>query len=225
MGAPTNPRIWVVSDDLLLRETVAAHLAALGPVRSGRPERGDFAEAETPDLVALLAVDAPGGDLSGLERLLGFVRDVELRRRGPCAVLYVEPSSGHPSAELALALIDDRPVASAGWPLEPERLVEQAGALLDRRTGPLSLRERERRAWVTGRVERLYAGLDLPGLRQAIDPRNADRPVLLLGEPGTGGGLLARYIHNLAEPAREALLVLPPTALSTCASRVVGICT
>jgi signal transduction histidine kinase len=112
-------------------------------------------------------------------------------------------------------LIDDRPVASAGWPLEPERLVEQAGALLDRRTGPLSLRERERRAWVTGRVERLYAGLDLPGLRQAIDPRNADRPVLLLGEPGTGGGLLARYIHNLAEPAREALLVLPPAALPT----------
>ncbi len=215
MGAPTNPSIWVVSDDLLLRETVAAHLAALGLVRAGPPERSDFAEAETPDLIALLAVDAPGGDLSGLDSLLGFVRDVELRRRGPCAVLYVEPSSGHPSAELALALIDDRPVAAAGWPLEPERLVEQAGALLDRRAGPLSLRERERRAWVTGRVERLYAGLDLPGLRQAIDPRNADRPVLLMGEPGTGAGLLARYIHNLTEPQREALLLLPPVALPT----------
>lgn len=213
MSVPVSPRTWVVSEDPLLRETLAAHFAALGPVRSGRPERSDFAEAETPDLVALLAVDAPEGDLSGMERLLGFLRNVEQRRRGPCAVLYVEPQSGHPSADLALALIDDRPVATAGWPIEPERLTEQAGALIDRRVRPLGLRERKRRAWVTRRVERLYAGLELPGLRRAIDPRNADRPVLLLGEPGTDGGLLARYIHNLAEPPRETLLFLPPTAL------------
>jgi signal transduction histidine kinase len=66
---------------------------------------------------------------------------------------------------------------------------------------------------VAEKVEQLYAGIDLPPLRQAIDPRNAAWPVLLLGEIGTRRGLLARYLHNLAEPPREELIVLPATSL------------
>ena len=49
------------------------------------------------------------------------------------------------------------PVAIASWPLEPDRLVSSGSELLDQRGTPLSLRERERREWVTGRVERLYS--------------------------------------------------------------------
>jgi signal transduction histidine kinase len=62
-------------------------------------------------------------------------------------------------------------------------------------------------------MERLYADLDLPALRHAIDPRNASRPVLLRGEPGTRRGLVAQYIHQLAEPRREALIVVPAAAV------------
>lgn len=207
------PRIWIVSEHPRLPETLAAHLGALGGVWTGTPDPGEWKEAPAPDLIALVGVDAASGDLRGLERLLGFLRGLERRRRLPPAVLYLEPPGGHPPGELAEALIDDRPVAVSTWPLEPHRLVASCSDLLDQRGTPLSLRERERREWVSGRVERLYAQLELPGLRHAIDPRNAARPVLLVGEPGTGKGLLARYIHNLAEPARDALLFLNAHAL------------
>ncbi|MGH6690438.1 MAG: hypothetical protein ACREF4_07150, partial [Gammaproteobacteria bacterium] len=129
-------------------------------------------------------------------------------------VLYVAPPGGHPSAEQVASLVDDRPVATAEWPIDPELLVASAAEVLARPTLPLSLRERARREWVTQRVERLYAALDLAALRHAIDPRNAARPVLLVGEPGTESGLLARYVHNLAEPAREGIVVLPAAALA-----------
>ncbi len=208
------PRIWIVSEDVVSRETLAAHLSAIGSVRSGGPDRKAWRDAEAPDLIALVPVESSTGDLTELERLLGFLRGTSHSRRAPAPVLYVEPPAGHPSAELACALIDDRPVARLVSPIDPDELLARAAALLDRPVLPVSLRERARREWVTQRVEGLYAGVDLPPLRTAIDPRNAARPVLLVGEPGTEPGLLARYVHNLAEPARDALVVLPAAALA-----------
>ncbi len=207
-------RIWIVSGDLVLRETLAVHLVALGEIRCGPPEQSAWKDEPAPDLVVLAGDESPRGDLAGLERLLGFLRGIEHRRRAAPPVLYVEPASGHPSADLVASLSDDRPVASECWPIDPDRLVRVAADLLDRPVLPLSLRERARREWVTQRVERLYAGIELPALRHAIDPRNAARPVLLVGEPGTECGLLARYIHNLAEPPRDALIVLPASVLA-----------
>jgi DNA-binding NtrC family response regulator len=207
-------RIWIVSGDLVLRETLAVHLVALGEVRCGPPERSAWKDEPAPDLVVLAGEESARGDLAPLERQLGFLRTVERRRRAAPPVLYVEPPTGHPSGELVAALVDDRPVAREAWPIDPDRTVALAASLLDAPVLPLSLRERARREWVTQRVERLYAGLDLPALRHAIDPRNAARPVLLIGQPGSECGLLARYIHNLAEPPRDALLVLPAVALA-----------
>ncbi len=209
------PRIWIVSEDVVSRETLGAHLSALGSVRSGGPDRAAWRDAEAPDLIALVPSESSSGDLAGLERLLGFLRGVSHFRRAAAPLLYVEPFGGHPSAELACALIDDRPVARISAPVDPDELVARAAVLLDRPVRPTSLRERARREWVTERVERLYAGIDLPALRTAIDPRNAARPVLLVGESGTERGLLARYVHNLAEPPRDALLVLPAAALAS----------
>jgi signal transduction histidine kinase len=94
-------------------------------------------------------------------------------------------------------------------------VAERARTLLDDPERPPSLRERARRDWVTERVALLYAGIDLPALRVAIDPRNAGRPVLLCGEPGTHRGLLARYVHNLAEPPRDELVVMSMGALES----------
>jgi DNA-binding NtrC family response regulator len=205
--------IWLVSEDPVLTETLALHLRARGKVWKGPPERSRWKDAEGPDLLVVAALDAPSGDLSGLERLLGFIRTLPSLRRGPTPTLYIEPPGGQPSAALARSLIDDRPVRSVSWPLEPDEILAAAGALLDAPARPPSLRERARRAWVTRRVELFYADLDLPALRHAIDPRNAARPVFLFGENGTGKGLLARYIQNLAEPAREELVLVPAPSL------------
>ncbi|MEE8313210.1 MAG: hypothetical protein V3R91_02730 [Myxococcota bacterium] len=208
------PTIWIVSKERTLPETLGYHLQPLGRVWAGPPDRGQWKEAETPDLIVLIGADTPD-DFADLESCLDFLAWVPRRRRAPQPTVYIEPSSGRPGAQLVQQLIDDRPLRVLGWPLEPDELVASASALLDQPIRPVSLRERSRRSWVTQRVELFYAGLDLPALRQAVDPRNAHRPVLLVGEPGTGRGILSHYIHQLAEPAREDLLVIPAASLAS----------
>jgi signal transduction histidine kinase len=205
--------IWAISENPVLADTLEIHLRSLGEVRTGPPQRSHWREAPAPDLLVVAATDAPGADFAGLERILGFIRSLPSHRRAPVPVLYVEPPAGHPSAALARALIDDRPVAGAAWPPEPPEILALSGRLLDASLRPPGLRERARREWVAKRVELFYADFDLPSLRHAIDPRNAARPVLLAGELGTGKGLLAHYIHNLAEPPREELVLLSAETL------------
>jgi DNA-binding NtrC family response regulator len=205
--------IWVVSESAELRTTLAALLRPAADVHAGAPTFADFREAPIADLIVLGAVDARHATGSVMERFLAFLADVQHTRRAPQPAVYVEPSSGEPSARVARVLIDDRPLHTLAWPIDPDALLELVGEILETPRLPASLRERARRRWVTERVALLYAELDLPALRHAVDPRNAHRPVLLLGEPGTRRGLLARYVHNLAEPERERLVVLPADAL------------
>ncbi len=217
--------LWVVSEDASLPATLAFHLRSLGEVWTGPPDAGHFKDADVPDLLVVAAAPA-GDDRAALERLLGFLRGVPHPRRAPAPVLYIEPPQGSVPTPLIRSLVDDRRLTVLPWPLDPVRLASDAATLLHGPETPPSLRERARREWVSGRVERLYAGLDLPALRHAIDPRNAARPVLLVGEPGTRRGLLARYIHNLAEPALEEFLPLPVwgLGLSQVESMVLGRC-
>ena len=204
--------LWVVSEDSSLPATLAFHLRALGEVWIGPPDAGHFKDADPPDLVLVAAAHADE-ERGALERLLGFLRGAPHPNRSPAPVLYLEPASGRPPTPLMHALIDDRPLSVHPWPIDPQRLTSQAAQLLYGPETPPSLRERARREWVTESVERLYAGLELPALRHAIDPRNAARPILLVGEPGTRRGLLARYVHNLAEPARDEFVSLPAWSL------------
>jgi DNA-binding NtrC family response regulator len=205
--------IWVVCEDAALGESLVQLLAGQGDVRAGPPERSAWRELSPPDLLLLAPLDAPATDSAGLERLLAFAARVPHPRRAAPPVLYLEPAFGQPSAELARALIDDRPLRALRWPLDPEQLASAVRELVAQPRLPASLRERTRRGWVRERVELLYADLDLPALRQAVDPRNAQRPVLLAGERGTHRELLARYIHNLAEPERQRFAVLSAPSL------------
>lgn len=205
--------IWIVSEDPVLRGTLEVHLGPEASVWTGAPERGDWKDVDAPDLLVLAAADSEMGDLRGLERMLEFVAYVPHPRRAAPPVLYVPAASGHPPLELASALFDDRPFTAVEWPFDPQRLAATAREILARGGRPASLRERAQREWVGRRVELFYAGVDLPALRTAVDPRNAARPVLLAGEPGTRRGLVARYIHQLAEPVREELIVLPAAGL------------
>jgi len=207
------PTIWVVCEDRILRESLAVPLRSCGRILVGPPERSHWKESEGPDLLVMAAPSEIAGDLSGLERLLGFVRALPRPLRGPVPALYVEGTGPRPPTALARSLIDDRPMRVVESPFEADELLTAAEALLGAHLRPLSLRDRARSEWVARRVELFYADLELPSLRHAIDPHNAARPALLLGEAGTGAGLLARYIQNLAEPAREALVLVPVTSL------------
>ena len=206
--------IWIVSDESALPATLAHHVEALGEVWLGVPERAAFKSAPPPDLLILCGV-ADRADRAALERLLAFVVAVPQHRRAAAPVLFIAPDPERSDDASVRRLFDDRASAVLSFPFDPEELLARARDLLGSREVPPSLRERARREWVTREVERLYAGVDLPALRQAVDPRNAHRPVLLVGEPGTRRDLLARYIHNLAEPPRDAIV---PIALGAIAS-------
>ena len=204
--------IWILSNERSLPETLAHHLGALGSVHTGRPDRASWKDTESPDLITLIGADTPD-DLRDLEACLDFLHSIPQARRAAAPVIYVQPPSGRPTIPLLHQLIDDRPLRVLGWPLEPDDLVDAAASLLDQPHRPTSLRERARRAWVARRTELFYAQIDLVELRHAVDPRNARRPVLLVGEPGSGRGILAHYIHQLAEPVRDELVVVPASSL------------
>ncbi len=195
--------------------TLAHHVETLGEVWLGVPERASFKSAPPPDLLILCGVVEIGYGHDALERLLAFVRQIPLARRSATPVLYLAPDDSPGRVSRLERVFDDRPISILGFPLDPDELAARARDLLETTDWPSSLRERARKLWVTAEVERLYAGVDVPALRQAVDPRNAHRPVLLCGEPGTRRGLLVRYIHNLAEPPRDLFV---PLALAGLAS-------
>lgn len=207
--------IWVVSEESALASTLAHHVDALGEVWLGSPEAASFKSAPPPDLLILCGVSDSSDRNDALERVLAFVRQIPQRRRAAAPVLHVATDAESERDARLERLFDDRRLARLVFPFDPDDLQARARDLLRANDGPESLRERARKLWVTREVERLYAGLDLPALRQAVDPRNAHRPILLIGEPGTRRGLLARYVHNLAEPARDAFV---PFALRSQAS-------
>ncbi|MEX2204796.1 MAG: hypothetical protein WEF50_01050 [Myxococcota bacterium] len=206
--------IWIVSEESALPATLAHHVEALGEVWLGVPERGAFKSAPAADLLILCGVTEIGSRHDALERLLAFVRQIPQQRRAAAPVLYLASDAEPSRASRIERLFDDRACVVLGFPLDPDELEARARELVDASHWPASLRERARSQWVTHEVERLYAGIDLPALRQAVDPRNAHRPVLLIGESGTRRGLLARYVHNLAEPVRDvfAAIALPAIA-------------
>ena len=204
--------IWILSNERSLPQTLAHHLHELGSVHTGRPDRASWKDTESPDLLVVIGANTPD-DLRDLEECLDFLHSIQGARRAAAPAIYVQPPSGRPTSALLHELIDDRPLRVLGWPLEPDDLIDIAATLLDRPRRPTSLRERARRAWVTRRTELFYAQIDLVELRHAVDPRNARRPVLLVGEPGSGRGILAHYIHQLAEPVRDELVVVPATSL------------
>ena len=88
------PTLWLVCEERALSDTLALHLRALGDLWIGAAEMRAFREAEAPDLVIATAVDAPGREFAGLERLLEFLRRLPAPGRARAPVLYVE-SPGH----------------------------------------------------------------------------------------------------------------------------------
>lgn len=195
--------IWIVSEDPRMAATLEPPLRCLGQTASGAPERGAWHSASEPDLVVLVGRENDPEGTRAAERLLAFVAGIHRIRRTPVPILYAEPPGGQPPGRLVQELVDDRPCRAISWPPDPDRLVDAARELMMESERPASIRDRVRTDWVRRRVELLYAGIELPALRRAVDPRNAAHPVLLIGEPGTYRALLGRYIHQLAEPVRR----------------------
>jgi len=178
--------VWIVHREAGWRDALARWSRVgrgVRDVRMGAPDDPGFEGAPEPDLVVL----GVSGD---------FEKELELAHR---------TASRHPEAEWLLVaagadaeearrLFDTLRAPVLRFPEEAARLGERVGRLRARRRAQ-ALSQRRARDDVAARFGRWFADLELPGILRALDPRLAEVPLLVRGEPGTGRGLLAAYVH------------------------------
>ncbi len=194
--------LWIVHREARLRAALARLAAAPeGTLRAG-PGDPLIDSAPAPDVVLL-------GVSGDFEAELQFAHRQRPHLRQAGWVLVAE------SAERAEVerLFDTLDADVLAFPPDALVLRERIRAAARRGTAPLPLSQRPLREELRERFTRWFADLDAPELLRMVDPRLADVALLIVGEPGTGRSLLARYAHGFGGAA--GLLVAIPCAPST----------
>jgi DNA-binding NtrC family response regulator len=176
--------LWIVHRDERLRAALRRLAGASDDALLGAPDDSAFREAPSPSVVLL-------GLAGDFEAELEFAHRLSDRMPAARWVLLVDPRDQREAERLFDGLAADW-LAFPPTALElRERLRETAG-----RRGQDELSKRKLRDRLAARFARVFSDLELPEILRAVDPRLATVPLLLLGEPGTGRGLLARYVHT-----------------------------
>ncbi|HKE11769.1 MAG TPA: hypothetical protein VKE73_09365, partial [Myxococcota bacterium] len=185
--------LWIVHRDPG-RRLALARLAAEPSAVIGSPTDRQFDGTGSVSVVVL-------GVAGDFEAELEFAHRHAPRLRGAAWILVPEP------LDLAEArrLFDTLPAELLAFPPEARTLRGLlAAARQRRRADPLS--ERRSRDGLAARFARWFADLELPDLLRALDPQLGRVPLLVRGEPGTGRGLLARYVHAFGGTTGGAFL-------------------
>jgi DNA-binding NtrC family response regulator len=175
--------LWIIHRDERLRAALRRLAGASDEALLGAPDDAAFRDAPSPRVVLL--------GLSGdFEAELEFAH--RLAERLPAArwLMLVEPAD----RSEAERLFDGLPADWLSFPPTAAQLRERLRAAAGRRRQD-ELSKRRQRDALAGRFARYFGDLELPEVLRALDPRFAEVPLLVLGEPGTGRGLLARYVH------------------------------
>jgi DNA-binding NtrC family response regulator len=181
------PRLWIVHRDARTRTALSRLAAAPHDALLGAPGDPVFAGAE-PAEVVLLGLAAP------FEAELEFAHRMR-PRLGRAAWLLIGERTQLVAARRLFDAIDAEWLA---YPPEAAVLRRRLRDLVRRGEAhpqPLSLSQRGVRDALTARFSRWFGDLELPALLRALDPRLADVPLLVRGEPGSGRGSLARYVQ------------------------------
>ncbi len=192
------PPLWIIHRDPRQRAALV-RLAAAEQAVIGAPGDPRFDAAEAPRVVLL-------GLTGDFEAELEFARRCLRRLRDTIWILLLEPGL----AEQARRLFDAIAARFVGYPPDAALLramIREAAQCP--RSSPLPLSARAGREALRARFSRWFADLEIPELMRALDPRLAEVPILVRGEPGTGRGTLARYIHAFGGTSEGALIHLP----------------
>lgn len=165
---------------------------------AGAPADELFASAPEPHAIVL-------GLEGDFEPELEFVHRTQGRLAGSHWILLARRSE----QDEVRRLFDTLPAEILPYPPDPGRLRRSIRTGLALRTSdPLS--RRRSRDLLAARFAHWFADLELPELLRTLDPDLARVPILILGEPGTGRGLVARYIHEFGggRTARSGLSLI-----------------
>ena len=198
--------VLVVDDDATIRETLADFFATLGytaRVAETATQGRQAAALHAPD-VALLDLRLP--DASGLDLLEA------LRADDP--ELGIIMLTGHADVPTAVRAMQRGALDFLEKPVDLEALDAAV-----RRAAELVLLRREvkrLRGAADARDDDLGSEVLAPSLQHLIDlaARNADVPVLILGETGTGKGHVARSIHERSSRAAQPFVEVNGASLS-----------
>lgn len=174
-----------------MRTALARLAAAPEDAVQGAPGEPVFDSAPAPEVVLL-------GVTADFEAELEFAHRTQTRLPDTGFVLVAERRD----LESARRLFDTLGGEPLAYPPEARQLrwrIREAGR---RRALPLPLSQRPGREGLRERFTRWFADLELSELLRAVDPRLANVPILIRGEPGTGRGLLARYIRAFGAGGR-----------------------
>ena len=208
--------LWIVHRDQLLRSALVRAAGAPESAVCGAPGDPIFAMAPPADVVLL----GLGGDL---EAELEFAH--QTATRAPEARWILVPEHG--LADAARELFDGIDASILSYPPDARALraqirMDRAGPRITAPSGraPLPLSQRSARDSLAQRFARWFADLELPDLLRALDPHLRDVPLLILGEEGTGRGLLAHYAHLFgSDPGSEFAHVLCEAGMSAASLR------
>ncbi len=193
-----NP-IWIVHRDDRAR-TALVRLLGISDAVVGRP--GDVVFDQMPSADAIvLGLSGAADRADAWEAELEFVQRHQSRVGAARWVLV----GGADDREAAIERFDRIPVDFLAYPPTADALRRAA-----RRTGRRpTLSDRARREAVAAQFSRWFADVELPELLRAIDPRLADVPLLVRGEPGTGRATVIRYAHHFGGTGIGALAHIP----------------
>jgi DNA-binding NtrC family response regulator len=189
--------VWIVHREDRARVALV-RLVGSSEAVIGRPSDPIFDAAPAADVVVL-------GLAGDWEAELEFAHRQRFRLAQAHWVLIGDKGE----ADAAYSQFDQLAVDYLAYPPRADDIARAARPALAQRP-PLS--QRARRESAATRFSRWLADLDLPELLRALDPRLADVPVLVRGEPGTGRGTLVRYLHHFGGTADGALAHIPCTA-------------
>jgi signal transduction histidine kinase len=166
--------------------------------------------------------------------LLGLAGDLEAElefahqtaTRAPEARWILVPDRG--LVDAARELFDGIDASILSYPpgaraLRAKIRMDRAGPRLAAPSGraPIPLSQRSARDSLAQRFARWFADLELPDLLRALDPHLRDVPLLILGEEGTGRGLLTHYAHLFgSDPGSEFAHVLCEDGMSAALLRI-----
>jgi len=179
------PRLWIVHREPRTRAALSRLAAAPHDALLAAPGDPAFGSAE-PAQVVLLGLAAP------FEAELEFAHRMGPRLRGAAWLVLAERAD----LPAARRLFDSLDAELLAYPPDASALRRRLRELARRAIAqPLPLSQRAVRDALAARFAGWFRDLELPALLRALDPRLCDVPVLVRGEPGTGRGSLARYLH------------------------------